>query len=620
MNWRGVMQRTARALMVPIVVLPVAALLIAAGEFGPDFLAAAGNAIIQDYLPLLFAVGVAIGFTNYDGMAAFAAVVGHQILVAVMTSINPGFMVGEELIPNEMSVLGGIMVGAVTAMLYFRFRNIRFPEFLGLFSGKRFVPIITAVACLGLGIFFGYAWPPVNRLIMQVGDWVFGTGGFGIFAYGVLNRLLIPTGLHHILQNLLLHVLGSWVTPEGNLVTGELARFYAGDPSAGYFSGGFFITMIFALPAAALAIVHEAKSENRQAVAGVMLTAALTSIITGITEPAEFTFIFVAPALFLAHGLLTGTALLASYWLGIRHYGYALPMFFINYTHSANPWLIFPLGAVFAVTYYLVFRGIIRLFNYPTPGRGQQAEEIEAGSPSGDLAPVARQTVEALGGLANLAHVDACITRLRLTVLDGSAIDRQALQRLPASGISYLDRTNLQIVLGSRSEEIKDLINARVQEAGLVSLVAPVDGDVMPLTEFPDPVFAEGMLGLGVGFMPSGKTVVAPCSGQVAKVFPGGHAVLIKGEKGLELLVHIGLDTVDLAGRGFEVICADGQQVEPGQPLVKFDREVIAEAGKKLHTALVITNKEVVASHSALEKGRVSKGKTVVMTAEVKGG
>lgn len=612
------MQRTARALMVPIVVLPVAALLIAAGEFGPDFLAAAGRAIIEDYLPLLFAVGVAIGFTNYDGMAAFAAVVGHQILVAVMTSINPGFMVGEELIPNEMSVLGGIMVGAVTAMLYYRFRNIRFPEFLGLFSGKRFVPIITALACLGLGVFFGYAWPPVNRGIMQVGDWVFGTGGSGIFVYGVLNRLLIPTGLHHILQNLVLHVLGSWVTPDGGLVTGELARFYAGDPSAGFFSGGFFITMMFALPAAALAMVHEARRENRKAVAGVMLTAALTSIITGITEPAEFAFIFVAPVLFLAHGLLTGTALLASYLLGIRHYGYALPMFFINYAHSANPWLIFPLGAVFALVYYFAFRGIIRLFNYPTPGRGQLAADgAEAGDSSADLLPLVRQLVAALGGLTNFVHVDACITRLRLTVLDGSAVSRQALKELPASGISHLDESNLQIVLGSRSEEIKDLINLRVEAAGLVKLVAPVDGEIVPLVEFPDPVFAEGMIGTGVGFMPRGNIVVAPCDGQVVKVFPGGHAVLIKGGNGLELLVHIGLDTVDLQGKGFEVICADGQAVEQGRPLVKFERDVILSQGKTLHTALVVTNKEAIARHTVLSKGRVSRGKDTVMAIEV---
>ena len=617
MNWRGIMQRVSRALMVPIVVLPVAALLIAIGEFGPDFFAAAGNAIIQDYLPLLFAVGVAIGFTNSDGMAAFAAVVGHQILVAVMTSINPGVEIAGRLIPNEMNVLGGIMVGAVTAALYHRFRNIRFPEFLGLFSGKRFVPIITAVACLGLGVVFGYVWPPINHLILNLGDWIFGTGGVGIFLYGIFNRLLIPTGLHHILQNLILLVFGSWVTPDGAVVTGELTRFYAGDPSAGFFSGGFFITMIFALPAAALAMVHEAKMDNRKAVAGVMLTAALTSIITGITEPVEFTFIFVAPVLFLAHSLLTGTVLLASFLLGIRHYGYALPMFFINISHSANPWLIFPLGLAFGVIYYFVFRGIIRLFNYPTPGRAQQ-QQSQTEVTADDLKPLAEKVIGALGGIANLVHVDACITRLRVTVLDGDKLDKKALDNLPASGISFLDGSNLQIVLGSRSEELKEVILATVEEAGIVTLRSPFDGELLSLSDFPDPVFAQGMLGVGVGFMPSGNTVVAPCDGQVVKVFPGGHALLIQETNGLELLVHIGLDTVDLEGRGFEVLCGDGSQVQSGQMLVKFDKETITTAGKTMHSALVVTNKEMMGSYSSAVIGKVARGRSAVMVVETK--
>ncbi|HBI55817.1 MAG TPA: PTS sugar transporter, partial [Firmicutes bacterium] len=334
MNWKGIMQRVAKALMVPIVVMPIAALFIAIGQFGPAFFTAAGNAIIVDFLPLLFAVGVAIGFTDSDGMAAFAAVTGHVVLVAVMKAINPGITLASgEFQPNDMSVLGGIIVGAYTAALYWRFRNIRFPEFLGFFSGKRFIPIITALVSVVAGVVFGYLWPPINQVILAAGDWIFSTGEYGAFVYGFLNRLLIPTGLHHILQSLLLHVFGSFVT-EGQVVTGELGRFFAGDPTAGAFSGGFFVTMIFAVPAAALAMVHESRSENRKKVAGIMLTAALTSIITGITEPVEFAFIFTAPLLFIVHSLLTGSALFISYLLGIRHYGYALPLFFMNYALS----------------------------------------------------------------------------------------------------------------------------------------------------------------------------------------------------------------------------------------------------------------------------------------------
>lgn len=612
MNLRAIMQRTAKALMVPIVVMPVAAIFMAVGsQLGLDFVDAAGSSIIVQNLPLLFAVGVAIGFTGGDGMAAFAAVVGHVVLVAVMRAINPGLTVGDRFIPNEMSVLGGIMVGGYTAALWHRFKDIRFPEYLGLFSGKRFVPIVTALASLGTGIFFGHLWPPVNQAIMAVGDWIFATGGYGIFVYGVLNRLLIPTGLHHILQNLVLHIFGSYVTDGGQLVTGELARFFAGDPSAGYFSAGFFITMMFALPAAAMAIVHESKSPHRKRVAGIMLTAALTSIITGITEPAEFTFIFTAPLLFLAHGLLTGTALLASWALGIRHYGYALPMFFINLGLAENPWLLMPLGAGFAVLYYFLFRFIIRRFNYPTPGREPEDSGITSQEPSGDLGLTARQAVAALGGWINLEHVDACLTRLRVTVFSGELMDREALKRLGA-GASFLDRHNCQIILGTVSEQVRDAINQELAGLEILSLLAPVDGQLVSLKDFPDPVFAQEMVGIGVGLMPTGSTIIAPTAGEIIRVFPGGHALVMKADSGLELLLHIGLDTVDLGGRGFEVICADGQRVEAGQELIRFDKETITREGKELHTALIITNKEVVEAMAITETTKISAGKQVL--------
>ncbi|MTI96846.1 MAG: hypothetical protein FH749_15455 [Firmicutes bacterium] len=613
MNWRRTMQSTAKALMVPIVILPLAAIFMAAGEFGPDFLDAAGAAIIIDNLPLLFAVGVAIGFTKYDGMAAFAAVVGHVVLTAVMRSINPGIeLPNGEFIPNEMSVLGGILVGGYTAFLYYRFRNIKFPEFLGLFAGKRFVPIITALVSVVLGVVFGYLWPPINEAIVNLGEWIFDTGGYGVFTYGVLNRLLIPTGLHHILQNLLLHVFGSF-SVNGGVVTGEFARFMAGDPTAGYFSGGFFVTMMFALPAAALAIVHESRAENRKQVAGVMMTAALTSIVIGITEPAEFTFMFTAPLLFIAHGLLTGSALLFSYLLGIRHYGYALPMFFINYTKASNPWLLFPLGAVYALIYYFLFRFIIRKFNYMTPGRevaSADTSTLEKGG--GDYRDQADQVAQALGGLANLQSVEACMTRLRISILNPAGIDEDKLGALPASGISRLDQYNLQIVLGTGSEQVREQLQQQIDAAGLITLKAPLDGEIIPLGEFPDPVFAQGMLGEGVGFMPSGNLLVAPAAGEIVKVFPGGHALVMRTEDGLELLLHIGLDTVDLEGTGFETICVDAQNVVAGDALIRFDRKLIAEAGKQLHSALIVTNKEQIGEIQGVSSGKAVRGRTVV--------
>lgn len=613
MNWKGTMQRVAKALMVPIVVMPVAALFIAIGQFGPAFFTAAGNAIIVDFLPLLFAVGVAIGFTDSDGMAAFAAVTGHVVLTAVMRAINPGITLASgEFQPNNMSVLGGIIVGAYTAALYLRFRNIRFPEFLGFFSGKRFIPIITALVSVAAGVVFGYLWPPINQVILAAGDWIFSTGEYGAFVYGVLNRLLIPTGLHHILQSLLLHVFGSFITPEGKLVTGELARFFAGDPSAGAFSGGFFVTMIFAIPAAALAMVHESRSENRKKTAGIMLTAALTSIITGITEPVEFAFIFTAPLLFIIHSLLTGSALFFSYLLGIRHYGYALPLFFMNYALSAKPWLIFPLGAAYAVIYYFIFRFVIRRFNYSTPGREPAVAEEEGGAGlKGDLADTANKTVAALGGLTNLKVIDACLTRLRVQVYAPEKIDGEALKKLPASGINMLGAGNLQIVFGGDSDLIKEGIRQLKAQAAIIELAAPLDGEIIPLEQFPDPVFSQGLVGIGIGFMPSGNVLAAPAAGEIVKVFPGAHALMMKTPEGLELLLHIGLDTVELEGKGFEQICRDGQQVQPGEILVKFDPEKIRTAGKELHSALVVTNKDCIISSTLQDKGKVSRGDAV---------
>jgi len=618
-KWREVMQRTARALMVPIVVLPAGAILMAAGRFGPGFLGAAGAAIIIEYLPLMFAMGVALGFTNSDGMAAFAAALGHVVLVAVMLAINPGITLESgRVIPNEMSVLGGIMVGAYTALLYYRFRNVRLPEYLAFFSGKRFVVLVTAVSSVAVGFVFGYIWPPVNSLILEVGSWIFATGGYGIFAYGVLNRLLIPTGLHHIIANLIEHVFGTYITPAGSLVTGEVARFMAGDPSAGYFTGGLFVTKLFALPAAALAMLHEARPENRKQVAGLMLTAALTSIMVGITEPIEFVFIFTAPLLFAAHALLTGVTTLAAFLLGIRHYGYALPMFFINLGPAANPWLIFPLGIVVAAVYYFTFRLIIRKFNYPTPGRdvgdatGTAGKSSVAGRGAAAELQLAERILAALGGSTNVVDAVACMSRLRLRLLNPHAVDEAKIAALPSSGVTRTDAYNWQLVLGPNSEQIREKISDIIVQEQLVTFLSPLDGEVIPLLSIPDEAFAQGMLGPGVGIIPQGNLLVAPVSGRIAKVFPGGHAIVLKTDGNLEILLHLGIDTVELKGQGFEVLCAEGEAVTVGQVLVRFDREVIAKAGKSSHSVMTVMNKELIALHQAARDGRAVRGKSAV--------
>lgn len=626
MKWREVMQRTARALMVPIVVLPVGALLMAAGRFGPGFFGAAGAAIIIEYLPLMFAMGVALGFTNSDGMAAFAAALGHVVLVAVMLAINPGITLESgRVIPNEMSVLGGIMVGAYTALLYYRFRNVRLPEYLGFFSGKRFVVLVTAVSSVAVGFMFGHLWPPVNTMILAVGSWIFATGGYGIFAYGILNRLLIPTGLHHIIANLVEHVFGSYVTPAGSLVTGEVARFMAGDPTAGFFTGGLFVTKLFALPAAALAMLHEARPENRKQVAGLMLTAALTSIMVGITEPVEFVFIFTAPLLFVVHALFTGLTVLAAFLLGIRHYGYALPMFFINLGPAENPWLIFPLGVVVALVYYFTFRLIIRKFNYPTPGRDNpettstaRKAESTAKKRADAEAELAEKLVVALGGLTNIVDITACLSRLRVCLLNPQGVDEGKLAALPSSGVIRTDTNNWQIVMGTNSEQLRERISEMLNQAKFVTLLSPLDGAIIPLSAIPDEAFAQGMLGPGVGIIPQGNVLAAPISGRVAKIFPGGHAVVLQTDTGLEVLLHIGIDTVELRGQGFELLCREGAEVIPGQALVKFDREAIEAAKKSTHSVMTILNKELVLEHQAVTEGRVVRGSSVAFKMQLR--
>jgi PTS system D-glucosamine-specific IIC component len=332
----------------------------------------------------------------------------------------------------------------------------------------------------------------------------------------------------------------------------------------------------------------------------------------------EFVFIFAAPFLFIAHSLLTGTTLMISYLLGIKHYGYALPLFFMNLHLASNPWLIFPLGAVYALIYYFLFRFAIRKFNYLTPGREPEAAADKSIGPMTDLAGTAKETVSALGGLTNLRSVEACLTRLRVSVFSPAQVDEAALNALPMSGISRIGEDNFQIVFGGDSDLIRDEIRELRKQAIIVEMLAPFDGELIPLENFPDPVFANGLLGVGVGFMPGGNTLVAPCAGEIVKVFPGAHGLVMKTPEGLELLLHIGLDTVDLQGKGFTSLCSDGQLVQPGEALVKFDQEKIRAAGKELHSALIVTNKEAVLSSTGLEKGKVTRGKDLVFVAEIK--
>ena len=457
-NWFGKLQSIGKALMLPIAVLPAAALLLRFGA--PDvlnipFITKAGGAVF-DNLALIFAIGIAVGFAkDNNGASGLAGGIGYLILTAGLKAIDKDL---------NMSVLAGIISGIEAGYLYNRFHAIKLPEFLGFFSGRRFVPIATAVVSIVLAGIFGVIWGPCQAAIHAVGEWIIGAGVVGTFVYGVLNRLLIPVGLHHILNSFIWFVFGEYTTPAGVVATGDLNRFFAGDPHAGMFMGGFYIMMMFGMPAVALAMYRAAKPENRPKIAGALASVAFTSFLTGITEPIEFMFMFLAPALYAVHAVLTGLALSVSYAFGVLH-GFGFSAGFIDYILSwglaTKPILIIPLGLVFGVVYYVIFSWAIRHYDIPTIGRYDE-ETAEAGSM--DLSTQTLQLAEKLGGAANLETVSSCITRLRLTVKDPERIDEAGLKALGAKGVIRKGQ-NVQVIVGTQAEFIANEMNDLVKKS-----------------------------------------------------------------------------------------------------------------------------------------------------------
>lgn len=452
------LQRIGKALMLPIAVLPVAGLLLRLGQ--PDvldiaFIAQAGGAIF-DNLALIFAVGIAVGLAREtNGVAGLSGLIAYLVITNGVKTINDTV---------KMGVLSGIIAGVLAGVMYNRFKDTKLPPFLGFFGGSRFVPIVTGGASLLLAIVFGFVWPTVQRGIDAVGGWVVASGAVGAFAYGTLNRLLIPTGLHHILNNLAWFVVGSYQGPKG-VVTGDLNRYFAGDPTAGVFMAGFYPVMMFGLPAAALAIYRTARPENRKAIGGVMLSTALTAFLTGVTEPIEFAFMFLAPALYAVHAVLTGASLAILSALGVKH-GFSFSAgaidYALNYGLSTKGWLILPVGLAYAAVYYGVFVAVITRFNLATPGR-EAATATAAATPAPAAQPdavpaeelgLAAQYLRALGGHGNLREIDACITRLRLVMVDRDLVKDEDLKALGAKGVVRPGTDSLQVILGPIAESI----------------------------------------------------------------------------------------------------------------------------------------------------------------------
>lgn len=446
------LQKLGKAMMTPVAVLPAAGLLLRFGQ--PDVLnlpwmAAAGDAVFGN-LALIFAVGIAVGFAEENnGVAGLAAAVGYFILTKVALTFDKTI---------NMGVLAGIIIGIITGNLYNKFKSAKLPDFLGFFGGRRFVPIITSFASLVLGVIMGYVWPHIQQIIDNFGNAVAQAGALGAFIFGLFNRLLIPFGLHHVMNTLFWFQFGSFTDKAGKVINGDIYRFLAQDPTAGTYQTGFFPIMMFALPAACLAMVTAAKKENRKAVSGMMISVALTSFLTGITEPIEFSFMFLAPVLYLIHAILTGVSMAITSVLGMRSgfsFSAGLTDYLINFNISSKPIGIVLVGLGFAVVYYFIFLFAIKKFNLQTPGRAEDEEVVAlSGLDNTQLRHKAAEILEAIGSKSNIESIDACITRIRLTAKDASMIDEQRLKDLGATGVMKMGAKNYQIVVGTVADPL----------------------------------------------------------------------------------------------------------------------------------------------------------------------
>lgn len=448
------LQRIGKALMLPVATLPVAALLMRLGAgdlLNIPVMAAAGNVIFAN-LPIIFGIGVAIGLSkDGHGAAALSGAVAYFVITEVTKTMNADI---------NMGVLSGIIGGYLAAKLYNKFKDIKVPQVLGFFGGKRFVPIITGVASLLIGVLFGWVWPPIQNAIHAFGEFLTGAGAAGVGIYGVCNALLLPTGLHHILNSLVWFVFGDFTNAAGEVIQGDLFRFFAGDATAGNFMAGFYPVFMFGMLGAALAMYTTAKPENKKKIGGLLLGAAGTFALTGIGEPLLFLFIFTAPILFVTHAILQGTSLAVTTLLGVKHgFGFSAGLFdyVLNFGLSTKGWLIIPIGIVYFLLYFFIFRFLIKKFNLKTPGREDEVDE-EKIEITGTPDEVALKYVEFLGGKENIKLCDACITRLRLQLEDATKINEPGLKKLGSSGVFKM-KNSVQVVVGTHAEFIAQDIN-----------------------------------------------------------------------------------------------------------------------------------------------------------------
>lgn len=691
----GVLQRVGRSFMLPIALLPVAGLLLGIGSsftnetmlaaYGLnsvihpgtliytilDVMSQTGSAVFNN-LALLFAMGVAIGMARKEKeVAALSGAVAYIIMnTAIQAMINAAG--GVDAMPAnstttmlgittlQMGVFGGIVVGLGVAALHNKFYKIELPQVLAFFGGTRFVPIISSIVYLVVGIAMFYIWPVVQSGIAALGALVLASGYAGTFIYGLLERALIPFGLHHVFYMPFWQTaVGGTAIIDGVTVTGAQNIFFAElasksttmfSVSATRFMAGKFPFMMFGLPGAALAMYQCAKPEKKKVAGGLLLSAALTAFLTGITEPLEFTFIFVALPMYAVHCVLAGLSFMLMHILnvgvGMTFSGglIDLVLFGVMQGNAKTHWVwVIVVGAVYFVLYYIIFRFMISKFDYKTPGR-DDAEEVKlytradvnarsaaSGStaPAGDN-PVSALIVEGLGGAANLSDVDCCATRLRCTVKDAALVRQDVLKASGASGV-ICKGNGVQVVYGPKVAVIKAKLEDYLENAPKTSaataapapatapaapaaaakdtvLSACLNGTVVPLAEVKDEAFASGALGDGIAIEPIDGELVAPADGEISSTFETHHAVGMTTADGAELLMHIGIDTVKLGGKHFTYLVNEGDKVKKGQPLIRFELEAIKAEGYPVTTPLIVCNTDDYAAVAAKASGTVKQG------------
>ena len=699
----GVLQRVGRSFMLPIALLPVAGLLLGIGSsftnetmlaaYGLnsvihpgtliytilDVMSQTGSAVFNN-LALLFAMGVAIGMARKEKeVAALSGAVAYIIMnTAIQAMINAAG--GVEAMPAnstttmlgittlQMGVFGGIVVGLGVAALHNKFYKIELPQVLAFFGGTRFVPIISSIVYLVVGIAMFYIWPVVQSGIAALGALVLASGYAGTFIYGLLERALIPFGLHHVFYMPFWQTaVGGTAIIDGVTVTGAQNIFFAElasksttvfSVSATRFMAGKFPFMMFGLPGAALAMYHCAKPEKKKAAGGLLLSAALTAFLTGITEPLEFTFIFVALPMYAVHCVLAGLSFMLMHILnvgvGMTFSGglIDLVLFGAMQGNAKTHWIwVVVVGAVYFVLYYLIFRFMISKFDYKTPGR-DDAEEVKlytradvnarsaasgSNAPAGDD-PVSALIVEGLGGTDNLSDVDCCATRLRCTVKDAALVRQDVLKASGASGV-ICKGNGVQVVYGPKVAVIKAKLEDYLENAPKTPaapaapapaaapaapaaaakdtvLSACLNGTVVPLADVKDEAFASGALGDGIAIEPTDGELVAPADGEISSTFETHHAVGMTTVDGAELLMHIGIDTVKLGGKHFTYLVNEGDKVRKGQPLIRFDIEAIKAEGYPVTTPLIVCNTDEYAAVTPKASGTVKQGDALL---ELKG-